>query len=171
MNVGLNTQNLMGIIVVIVLSLVNIFGVKTGAMIQNVFTISKAAASIWICRRGVVCWPQCVRTAGKFSGKFLVQRRIGKPARYRRRSVGWDYDCAGGGPGGLVIFCRRLEQRYLHRGEVKNPSRNLPLSLALGTGIVITLYLACNLIYLNTSAAGRQSARRDNSGAGNPVRL
>src|SRR5207245_433098 len=34
-------------------------------------------------------------------------------------------------------------------GEVKNPSRNLPLSLALGTGVVILLYVACNFIYLN----------------------
>src|SRR5207248_3720697 len=34
-------------------------------------------------------------------------------------------------------------------GEVKNPSRNLPLSLALGTGVVIALYVACNVIYLN----------------------
>jgi APA family basic amino acid/polyamine antiporter len=34
-------------------------------------------------------------------------------------------------------------------GEVKNPSRNLPLSLALGTGVVITLYTACNFIYLS----------------------
>ena len=34
-------------------------------------------------------------------------------------------------------------------GEVKNPSRNLPLSLALGTGVVIALYVACNFIYLN----------------------
>ncbi|MGB7132829.1 MAG: APC family permease, partial [Candidatus Sulfotelmatobacter sp.] len=34
-------------------------------------------------------------------------------------------------------------------GEVKNPSRNLPLSLALGTGIVIALYIACNFVYLN----------------------
>jgi len=33
---------------------------------------------------------------------------------------------------------------------VKNPSRNLPLSLALGTGIVIALYVACNFIYLNS---------------------
>jgi len=30
-------------------------------------------------------------------------------------------------------------------GEVKNPSRNLPLSLALGTGVVIALYIGCNL--------------------------
>ncbi len=32
---------------------------------------------------------------------------------------------------------------------MKNPSRNLPLSLALGTGVVIALYIACNFIYLN----------------------
>jgi basic amino acid/polyamine antiporter, APA family len=34
-------------------------------------------------------------------------------------------------------------------GEVKNPQRNLPLSLALGTGVVILLYILCNVIYLN----------------------
>src|SRR5208337_3545625 len=34
-------------------------------------------------------------------------------------------------------------------GEVKNPSRDLPLSLALGTGVVIALYIACNFIYLS----------------------
>jgi APA family basic amino acid/polyamine antiporter len=34
-------------------------------------------------------------------------------------------------------------------GEVKNPSRNLPLSLALGTGVVIALYIACNFVYLS----------------------
>jgi APA family basic amino acid/polyamine antiporter len=34
-------------------------------------------------------------------------------------------------------------------GEVKNPKRNLPLSLALGTGIVILLYVLANVVYLN----------------------
>jgi len=34
-------------------------------------------------------------------------------------------------------------------GEVKNPQRNLPLSLAVGTGVVILLYVLCNVIYLN----------------------
>ena len=33
-------------------------------------------------------------------------------------------------------------------GEVKNPRRNLPLSLVLGTGMVIVLYLLANLAYL-----------------------
>jgi APA family basic amino acid/polyamine antiporter len=33
-------------------------------------------------------------------------------------------------------------------GEVRNPQRNLPLSLALGTGVVILIYIAVNFIYL-----------------------
>src|SRR5262249_10542053 len=33
-------------------------------------------------------------------------------------------------------------------GEVKNPKRNLPLALAMGTGVVILLYVAANFIYL-----------------------
>ena len=33
-------------------------------------------------------------------------------------------------------------------GEVKDPKRNLPLSLAIGTGVVILLYIAVNFIYL-----------------------
>ena len=34
-------------------------------------------------------------------------------------------------------------------GEMRNPKRNLPLSLVLGVGIVSVLYLACNFVYLN----------------------
>src|ERR1051325_9695622 len=44
MDVGLNTQNLMSILIVLVLSGVNCFGIKTGAMVQNIFTIAKTAA-------------------------------------------------------------------------------------------------------------------------------
>jgi APA family basic amino acid/polyamine antiporter len=43
--------------------------------------------------------------------------------------------------------------------EVRNPSRNLPLSLALGTGLVMSLYILANFAYLrvlplNGSATG-----------------
>ena len=33
--------------------------------------------------------------------------------------------------------------------EVRNPKRNLPLSLALGVGLVSALYISCNFVYLN----------------------
>ena len=44
MDVGLNTQNLVGVLMILFLTVVNVFGVKTGAIIQNIFTISKVAA-------------------------------------------------------------------------------------------------------------------------------
>ena len=53
--------------------------------------------------------------------------------------------------------------------EVKNPSRNLPLSLALGTGIVIVLYLLANFAYLRVLPLIRRSARARRLRAGNSV--
>ncbi len=46
MDVGLSTQNLVAILVVVLLSVVNIFGVKLGALIQNVFTISQGVGVV-----------------------------------------------------------------------------------------------------------------------------
>jgi APA family basic amino acid/polyamine antiporter len=34
-------------------------------------------------------------------------------------------------------------------GEIKDPRRNLPLSLAIGTGVVLLLYVLCNFVYLS----------------------
>jgi APA family basic amino acid/polyamine antiporter len=34
-------------------------------------------------------------------------------------------------------------------GEVRNPRRNLPLSLALGTGLVLLIYVLANFVYLS----------------------
>ncbi|MGH9599746.1 MAG: amino acid permease, partial [Terracidiphilus sp.] len=42
MDIGLNTSNLAGIAVVVFLAIVNIFGLRLGALIQNVFTSAKA---------------------------------------------------------------------------------------------------------------------------------
>ena len=42
-------------------------------------------------------------------------------------------------------------------GEIKNPRRNLPLSLVLGTGLVIVLYLLANLAYLASLPVQRRS--------------
>jgi basic amino acid/polyamine antiporter, APA family len=42
MEIGVSTANLAGIVVVVFLAAVNIFGVKLGALVQNVFTVAKA---------------------------------------------------------------------------------------------------------------------------------
>ena len=44
MDMGLNTQNLCGIVVVVFLTILNTFGLKLGATVQNIFTIAKVSA-------------------------------------------------------------------------------------------------------------------------------
>ena len=47
-------------------------------------------------------------------------------------------------------------------GEVRNPKRNLPLSLGLGVGVVSLLYIACNFVYLPCSRSPQiQTAPED----------
>src|SRR5215468_9767598 len=44
MDVGLNSQNLVAIVMVLLLTAINVLGVRTGAIVQNLFTFSKTAA-------------------------------------------------------------------------------------------------------------------------------
>ena len=47
MDMGLNTQNLAAIVIVILLTVVNTFGLRTGAMVQNIFTFAKTSGTAW----------------------------------------------------------------------------------------------------------------------------
>ena len=154
MDVGLSTQNLVAILLVIVLSVINIFGVKTGAFIQNIFTFTKASALFGLVMVGLFIGRNAQALAANFHGNFwhnaalgaqhAVQVGIGGPTVW----VGTLTILAVAQVGSL-FSADAWNNVTFTAGEVKNPQRNLPLSLALGTGIVIALYIGCNFIYLN----------------------
>src|SRR5450755_4772662 len=153
MDVGLNTQNLCGIIIVILLTFLNIFGLKTGAMVQNIFTIAKVSALAGLVLAGIFVGRNAEAVAANFSNfwhnaglsaQHAVQIGVGGPMAM----VGTLTILAVAQVGSL-FSADAWNNVTFTAGEVKNPSRNLPLSLALGTGLVIALYVACNFIYLN----------------------
>jgi len=154
MDVGINTQNLIAIIVVVLLSVVNIFGLKTGALIQNVFTVAKASALLGLAILGLIIGRNLQALAANFHGNFwhnaglsaqhAVQVGVGGPMVF----VGTLTILAVAQVGSL-FSADAWNNVTFTAGEVKNPSRNLPLSLALGTGAVIALYVACNFVYLS----------------------
>ena len=76
MDVGLNTQNLMAVLVVIFLSVLNIFGVRLGAAVQNVFTFAKTAALLGLVLLGVFHRPQRTGHRGELRCELLAQRWI-----------------------------------------------------------------------------------------------
>jgi APA family basic amino acid/polyamine antiporter len=149
MDVGLNTQNLVAILMVVLLSVINIFGVKTGALIQNVFTFAKVSALLGLALLGLSIGRNAVALAANFHANF-----------WRNAGPGTQHDIGGGVLVGTLTVLAVAQVGSLFSadawnnvtftaGEVKNPSRNLPLSLALGSGVVIALYLACNVVYLS----------------------
>ena len=70
MDVGLNTQNLAAIVIVIFLSVLNIFGVRTGAAVQNVFTIAKTAALLGLVLLGIFVGRNAQAIAANFGANF-----------------------------------------------------------------------------------------------------
>ena len=120
MEVGLNTQNLMSILLVIVLSVINIFGLKTGALIQNVFTFAKVAALLGPGAVSVYSWDgtrrrwrRILRATSGTTRDWACSTRC--RWGWAADGLGGHADHSGGGAGGHAVFRRRLEQRHLHR--------------------------------------------------------
>lgn len=155
MDVGINTQNLVAILLVIFLSVVNIFGVKTGAFIQNIFTAAKVSALLGLAIFGLALGRNAIALAANFGANFWHNASLGAQHAVQV-GVGGPTVLVGTltilavAQVGSLFSCDAWNNVTFTAGEVKNPSRNLPLSLAIGTGVVIALYIACNFIYVST---------------------
>ena len=153
MDVGLNTQNLVAVLVVIFLSVLNVFGVRLGAAVQNVFTFAKTAALLGLVGAGPLHRPQRTGDRGKLRLEFLAQRGTGAlhPVQV---GVGGPIALVGTitilavAQVGSLFSADAWNNVTFTAGEVRNPQRNLPLSLAIGTGVVIFLYVMANVVYL-----------------------
>ena len=146
-NIGLSTQNLVAILVVLLLSGINVFGIKTGALVQNVFTIAKVSALLGLILVAVFVGRNPDAVAANF-GDF-----------WRNASLSSQHVVAAGVTVGTLAILAIAQVGSLFSAdawnnvtftaaEVQNAKRNLPLALALGTGIVIALYVAANFVYL-----------------------
>jgi basic amino acid/polyamine antiporter, APA family len=156
MDIGLNTANLSAIVVITLLTLLNTFGVKMGAAVQNVFTTAKVLALAAVVLVGVLA-KNSVAVAANFGAGWhnfwagagwhtvhAVQVGVGGPTAY----VGLLTMVAVVQVGSLFSSDAWNNVTFT-AGEIRNPKRNLPLSLAIGTGIVLLLYVLCNFVYLS----------------------
>ncbi len=159
MEVGINTQNLVAILLVIFLSVVNIFGVKTGAIIQNIFTAAKVSALLGLAVFGFLLGRNPQALAANFGANFWHHAGLGAQHAVQV-GVGGPIVMVGTltivavAQVGSLFSSDAWNNVTFTAGEVRNPSRNLPLSLALGTGVVIALYIACNFVYLSVLPLG-----------------
>lgn len=155
--VSLSTQQLVGILLVVFLTFLNTRGIRLGKLIQNTFTSAKTLSLIALILLGILVGRNAEAIAANF-GDFWAP---GNVAPIRPDLPGVPATAATAGVFGLLIaFCvaqvgslfssDAWNNITFTAGEVKDPRRNIPLSLVLGTGLVILLYVLANVAYLNT---------------------
>ncbi len=135
---GLNTQQLLGIVVIIFLTWSNTKGIRTGAMVQNVFTFAKVGTLLALVAAGFLVGRNPEAVASNFTDFW--------------RNASWSFDSVklvGVAMVGSLFSSDSWNNITFTAGEVRNPKRNLPLSLALGVAVVSALYICSNLVYLN----------------------
>ena len=156
-NIGLSTANLAAIVVITLLTFTNTRGVKLGAAVQNVFTSAKVLALLGVVTVGVVA-----KNAGAIAANFGHAFWANAGLHTQHPVEVGSFFGLGGGDAVVGIFTviavvqvgslfssDAWNNVTFTAGEITNPKRNLPLSLALGTGVVLLLYIACNFVYLS----------------------
>lgn len=148
---SLSTTQLVGIFLIALLTWTNSRGLEYGKIVQNVFTTAKTGALIALIAAGLLLGWNAEAVSANF-GQFW-----GPPRGIVELAPGLTAVSAFGlfvaicvAQTGSLFSSDAWNNITFTAGEVKDPRRNIPLSLALGTAIVISLYLLANIAYLVT---------------------
>jgi APA family basic amino acid/polyamine antiporter len=135
---GLSPQRVVAIVMVAVLTAVNIRGVRLGAAIQSSFTIAKVGALGALVLLGLTIFRRPDVAAANF-GSFWG-------------NADWSVavlPVLGAAMVGSLFSSDAWNNVTFAAAEVRDPRRNLPLALAVGTGFVGLVYVITNIAYLN----------------------
>jgi len=118
---------------ILILSIINYLGIVFGKWIQNIFTVLKIGSILLFALAGLFISTgnhidMSLNTTNMSIGSILTGMGIALVA-VNWTVGGWEY----------ITFAA---------GEIKNPKRNLPLALIIGTVTILTLYFLVNIAYL-----------------------
>ncbi len=146
---GLTPQRLVGLATVWVLTLVNLRGVREGKLIQTTLTVVKTGALALLVVLGL--------TVGRNTTAFAANFGAGQFARPVEYAAPFAL-VFGSALVGSLFSSDAWNNVTFAAAEVRNPRRNLPLALLLGTGLVTLLYVMANVAYLNVLPFGGAAA-------------
>lgn len=157
--ISLSVQQLVGIVMVLFLTFLNTLGVRLGKWIQNIFTSAKVLALAGLILLCVFVARNHAAITDNFSHLWAIRDAVPiEPGANFLRGLIPTITAASGAFGLFVAFgvaqvgslfsADAWNNIGFTAAEVKNPKRDVALSMAFGTLIVITLYVLANLAYL-----------------------
>jgi basic amino acid/polyamine antiporter, APA family len=150
---NINAAQIIAIAVVAILTYINSRGIREGRIIQNIFTIAKTAALLGLILLGLFVGKNIAAIEANWSDFWSAawtHLESGKVVSVEVLGGIGVLAAIGVAMVGSVFSSDAWNNITFAAGEVVNPKRNIPLSLALGTGIVTLLYLLANAAYIVT---------------------
>ena len=135
------------ILLIVVLTYINTMGVKEGKLIQTVFTLAKIVALAGLVIFGFLLAAKKGIAAGNWSTGFKLGKLEGGVIVPYLGFAG--LGAIAGSMVGSLFSSDSWNNVTFIAGEIKQPQRNIGLSLFLGTLIVTAIYVATNLMYIN----------------------
>ena len=138
--VGLSPQRLIGLLSIAILTWINLRGVREGKLVQTTLTVVKTGALAILILLGLSLGRNAEALTANFSGGAF--------------SGQWSLTSTlviafGAAMVGSLFSSDAWNSVTFAAAEVKNPARNLPLALMLGTGLVSLLYILANISYIS----------------------
>jgi basic amino acid/polyamine antiporter, APA family len=138
-DVGLSPQRVLAIVSVIILTVINVRGVRTAAIIQTSLTTLKVASLAGLVLAGLAIGRNAHALATNFGAQFW-------PSGGLHLGV---LPAVGAAMVGAMFSMDAWNNVGFAAGELKNPRRDLPFAMVVGVSTVTALYLLANLGYLS----------------------
>jgi APA family basic amino acid/polyamine antiporter len=148
---GVSAAQVLAIVSVVFLTWLNLLGVRTGKIVQDVFTITKTLALLGLILLGLFIGRNADVVANNFSnfwGATWTHVEGGQIVSVEALTPLMLLAAIGVAMVGSLFSSDAWNNITFTAGEVINPKRNIPLSLALGTIIVTFLYISANVAYI-----------------------
>ncbi|OFW00800.1 MAG: amino acid transporter [Acidobacteria bacterium RIFCSPLOWO2_02_FULL_68_18] len=148
--ISLSTVQLVAVALIALLTWTNTRGLEYGRVIQNTFTTTKTGVLIALIAIGLLLGWNADAVAGNFS-RFWEVREVEPiaPGLSAATSYGVFVALCVSQTGSL-FSADAWNNITFTAGEVRDPHRTIPLSLAYGTMLVIALFVLANVAYLVT---------------------
>ncbi|MBP7931248.1 MAG: amino acid permease [Chitinophagaceae bacterium] len=142
---------IVAIAIVVLLTYVNTRGVKEGKIIQTTFTVSKLLSLFGLILCGFLFVDTSYWSANWETGMLSQKALVNEDGSITWESIGGItlLGAIAASMVGSIFSSDAWNNVTFIAGEIKNPKRNIGLSLFLGTLLVTVIYVSANLMYLN----------------------
>jgi len=144
---SLSTAQLIALLMIVALTWTNTRGLNAGKMIQNVFTTAKIGALLCVIGVGVFAGWNADAVRANFGHAWTAATQTPLVPGLSPHSAYGILVALCLAQVGALFAADAWNNITFTAGEVKNPQRNVPLSLAIGAAMVMALYILANIAY------------------------